>query len=51
VIAFNEYLAKNLSPTEKNNLLVTLQKLNKITLAYKIPVETIINVPSTKQED
>lgn len=51
VIAFNEYLAKNLSPTEKNNLLVTLQKLNKITLAYKIPVETIINVPPTKQED
>ncbi|MNT74767.1 hypothetical protein D3C72_2136120 [compost metagenome] len=39
VIAFNEYLAKNLSTIEKNNLLITLQKLNKLTLAYKIPVE------------
>ncbi|MNR63572.1 hypothetical protein D3C85_1859250 [compost metagenome] len=39
VIDFNEYLAKNLTVAEKNNLLVTLQKLNKLTLAYKIPVE------------
>ncbi|MNY37977.1 hypothetical protein D3C86_1725700 [compost metagenome] len=39
VIAFNEYLNKNLSNIEKNNLLLTLQKLNKLTLAYKIPVE------------
>lgn len=39
VIDFNEYLAKNLTAAEKNNLLVTLQKLNKLTLAYKIPVE------------
>ncbi|TKC60008.1 MarR family transcriptional regulator [Pedobacter hiemivivus] len=39
VIDFNEYLAKNLTVAEKSNLLVTLQKLNKLTLAYKIPVE------------
>lgn len=39
VIDFNEYLAKNLTVVEKNNLLITLQKLNKLTLAYKIPVE------------
>lgn len=45
VIAFNDYLGKNLSTSEKNNLLATLQKLNKLTLAYKIPVE------HGKQED
>ncbi|WEK18819.1 MAG: MarR family transcriptional regulator [Candidatus Pedobacter colombiensis] len=39
VIAFNEYLGENLSLAEKNNLLAALQKLNKLTLAYKIPVE------------
>lgn len=39
VISFNEYLNQHLSSTEKNNLLVTLQKVNKLTLSYKIPVE------------
>lgn len=34
VIAFNEYLNQNLSVQEKSNLLLTLQKLNKLTLAY-----------------
>lgn len=41
VIAFNEYLNKNLSATEKNNLLVTLQKVNKLTLGYKVPEEVV----------
>lgn len=41
VIAFNEYLNKNLSATEKNNLLVTLQKVNKLTLGYKVPEEMV----------
>jgi DNA-binding MarR family transcriptional regulator len=39
VISFNEYLNQHLSSSEKNNLLVTLQKVNKLTLSYKIPVE------------
>ena len=39
VISFNEYLNQYLTATEKNNLLVTLQKVNKLTLSYKIPVE------------
>ncbi|TDQ10230.1 MarR family winged helix-turn-helix transcriptional regulator [Pedobacter metabolipauper] len=34
VISFNEYLNENLSSQEKNNLVLTLQKLNKLTLAY-----------------
>ncbi len=51
VIAFNEYLGKNLSTIEKNNLVATLQKLNKLTLAYKIPVETIIGTSSTNRDD
>ncbi|MES2828287.1 MAG: MarR family transcriptional regulator [Bacteroidota bacterium] len=34
VISFNEYLNENLSNQEKNNLINTLQKLNKLTLAY-----------------
>lgn len=41
VIAFNEYLNKNLTATEKNNLLVTLQKVNKLTLNYKVPDEIV----------
>lgn len=39
VISFNEYLNEHLSAQEKNNLISTLQKLNKLTLAYKIPTE------------
>lgn len=39
VISFNEYLNSNLTVQEKNNLVSTLQKLNKLTLAYKIPTE------------
>jgi DNA-binding MarR family transcriptional regulator len=34
VISFNEYLNENLSTQEKSNLVSTLQKLNKLTLAY-----------------
>ena len=34
VISFNEYLNDNLSSQEKSNLITTLQKLNKLTLAY-----------------
>jgi len=34
VIAFNDYLNEHLSTQEKNNLINTLQKLNKLTLAY-----------------
>ncbi|MEJ2884699.1 MarR family winged helix-turn-helix transcriptional regulator [Pedobacter sp. GR22-6] len=34
VISFNDYLNKNLTSSEKNNLISTLQKLNKLTLAY-----------------
>jgi DNA-binding MarR family transcriptional regulator len=39
VIAFNEYLNANLSSTERNNLMSTLQKVNKLTLAYTITTE------------
>lgn len=39
VISFNEYLNANLNSHEKNNLILSLQKLNKLTLAYKTPVE------------
>lgn len=39
VRAFNEYLDENLSGTEKDHLIKTLQKLNDLTLAYKIPSE------------
>jgi DNA-binding MarR family transcriptional regulator len=34
VINFNDYLNENLSIQERNNLVKTLQKLNKLTLAY-----------------
>lgn len=34
VISFNEYLNDNLSVAEKNGLISSLQKLNKLTLAY-----------------
>jgi len=39
VISFNEYLSENLTVQEKNNLLSTLQKLNKLTLAYTSTIE------------
>jgi len=39
VRAFNEYLGENLSLQEKNNLVNTLQKLNKLTLAYTVTTE------------
>lgn len=39
VIAFNEYLNANLSITERNHLVSTLQKVNKLTLAYTITTE------------
>lgn len=38
VKAFNEYLNENLKTDEKENLIATLQKLNNLTLSYKIPV-------------
>ena len=34
VISFNEYLNDNLSTAEKSSLIASLQKLNKLTLAY-----------------
>lgn len=39
VINFNEYLNEELSTQEKNNLVATLQKLNKLTLAYTSTIE------------
>ena len=36
VINFNEYLNSNLTISEKQGLIKTLQKLNKLTLAYPI---------------
>jgi DNA-binding MarR family transcriptional regulator len=39
VINFNEYLNDNLSVQERNNLIKTLQKLNKLTLAYTSTIE------------
>jgi len=39
VISFNEYLNNNLTISEKNNLIKTLQKVNKLTLAYPIPAQ------------
>lgn len=39
VIDFNEYLNENLSTQEKNNLIKTLQKLNKLTLAYTSTIQ------------
>ena len=39
VINFNEYLNDELSTQEKNNLIATLQKLNKLTLAYTSTIE------------
>jgi|SRR5690349_15555320 len=43
VISFNEYLNENLNSHEKNNLIQSLQKVNKLTLAYKIPAENVEN--------
>lgn len=34
VISFNEFLNRNLTISEKNNLISSLQKLNKLTLSY-----------------
>ena len=39
VISFNEFLNRNLSISEKNNLINTLQKLNKLTLSYTSLIE------------
>jgi len=36
VRSFNEYLNNNLTAQEKNNLMLGLQKLNKLTLAYTV---------------
>jgi len=36
VISFNNYLTENLTVNERNSLTTTLQKLNKLTLAYTI---------------
>lgn len=36
VISFNDYLTENLTVSERNSLTTTLQKLNKLTLAYTI---------------
>lgn len=34
VISFNDYLNKSLTASERNNLISTLQKINKLTLGY-----------------
>ena len=39
VIAFNDYLTASLTVSERNNLVNTLQKINKLTLAYTITTE------------
>ena len=39
VISFNEYLNENMTASEKDNLILTLQKLNKLTLAYTNTLE------------
>jgi len=39
VISFNEYLNDHMTISEKNTLIRTLQKLNKLTLAYSIPTQ------------
>ena len=39
VRAFNEYLGEHLSTQEKNSLVQSLQKLNKLTLAYTVTTE------------
>lgn len=39
VISFNDYLTENLTISERNNLINTLQKINKLTLAYTITTE------------
>lgn len=39
VISFNDYLTQNLTVSERNNLVSSLQKLNKLTLAYTITTE------------
>lgn len=39
VRSFNEYLNENLALQERNQLVQTLQKLNKLTLAYTVTTE------------
>jgi len=39
VINFNDYLNQELTAQEKNTLIATLQKLNKLTLAYTSTIE------------
>ncbi|WP_219222505.1 MarR family winged helix-turn-helix transcriptional regulator [Pedobacter antarcticus] len=39
VRSFNDYLTKNLAIQEKNQLIQTLQKLNKLTLGYTVTTE------------
>lgn len=39
VRSFNDYLNKNLAIQEKNQLVQTLQKLNKLTLGYTVTTE------------
>jgi DNA-binding MarR family transcriptional regulator len=39
VRSFNEYLNKNLTVQEKASLMQTLQKINKLTLAYTVTTE------------
>lgn len=39
VISYNEYLNKHLTTQEKNNLIATLNKINKLTLAYTSTIE------------
>jgi DNA-binding MarR family transcriptional regulator len=39
VVSFNEYLNESLTVQEKSNLVATLQKLNKLTLAYTSTIE------------
>jgi len=39
VIAFNDYLSANLTVSERQHLVSTLQKVNKLTLAYPITTE------------
>jgi DNA-binding MarR family transcriptional regulator len=41
VISFNDFLNQNLSISEKNNLISTLQKINKLTLSYTSLIEHV----------
>jgi DNA-binding MarR family transcriptional regulator len=45
VISFNDFLSENLTVSERNGLISSLQKLNKLTLAYTI------NTDDDKQKD